>query len=67
MSLIEPAQVSQLRQAAQVLRDLHDDGYIDWSVKGTPDLEGLADQLDAFLSTYSGVERAASVRLGVVT
>ena len=47
--LIRPAQVSQLRQAAVVLRDLYDDGYIDCG------LEEGATYIDKLLETYTGV------------
>jgi hypothetical protein len=48
--------------AAGVLRALHDDGYIDWHVKGESDLEGLADQLDGMVTTYSGCAKAPALR-----
>ena len=47
--MIRPAQVSQLRQAAVVLRDLYDDGYIDCG------LEEGATYIDKLLETYTGV------------
>ena len=50
--LIRPAQVSQLRQAAVVLRDLYDDGYIDCG------LEDGATYIDKLLETYARVGKA---------
>lgn len=50
--LIRPAQVSQLRQAAVVLRDLYDDGYIDYG------LEDGATYIDKLLETYAGLGKA---------
>lgn len=60
--LITASQAAQLRAAADLLRDLYDDGYIDWRVEGEPDLEGLADQLDAMVGTYAGVGKAPALR-----
>jgi hypothetical protein len=56
--LIEAAQASKLRAATHVLRELYDDGYIDWNVEGSPDLSGLADRLDSMLSTYGDCRKA---------
>jgi len=61
--LIRPAQASQIRAAAFVLRDLYADGFIDWRPDGSPDLDGLADQLDGMLNTYSGCAKASDARL----
>ena len=55
--LLRPAQASQLRMAVSVLRELYDDGYIDWRFEGSPDLEQLADQLAAMLHAYAGCRR----------
>lgn len=60
--LIRPTQAQIIRAAANVLRELYDDGYIDWSVEGSPNLDGLADRLDEFLGVYSGVQKAETAR-----
>lgn len=54
--LIRPDQVSQLRAAAQVLRDLYDEGYIDFA------LDEQADRIDRLLSVYGGVAKAPTLR-----
>ena len=48
--LISVTQAEMLRAASTILRDLYDEGYIDYQ----PSLEEMAAGLDAMLATYAG-------------
>lgn len=49
------AQATRLRSAAAVLRDLWEDGFIDFRIDGPINLDTLAGELDTIVTTYAEV------------